>query len=117
MLDDYITELFPSLAGDLALLAPYATRVVWGFRVVEDPEIFIRGWFSNESAGLDIQLPGAERFVRWYPPTLESGRRIAAETTAALRNFGVESPQDLEMVALAPSGTQKLDTIRLGFAE
>ncbi|MGO4202755.1 hypothetical protein AB4Z09_13575 [Rhodococcus sp. TAF43] len=115
MLDDYITALFPSLAGDLALLAPYATRVVWGFRVAEDPGTFIRGWFSDESAGLDIHLPGAEPFVRAYPPAFESGRRIAAETTAALRKFGVESPTDLEMVALAPSGTQKLDTIRLGF--
>jgi len=117
MLDDYITELFPSLAGDLALLAPYATRVVWGFRVAEEPGTFIRGSFSDESAGLDIHLPGAEPLVRSYPPVYDSGRRIAAETTAALRKFGVESPADLEMVALAPSGTQKLDTIRLGFAE
>ncbi|MDH6279878.1 DUF6301 family protein [Prescottella agglutinans] len=117
MLDDYIAELFPSLAGDLALLAPYATRVVWGFQVAEDPGIFIRGWFSDESAGLEIHLPEAEPYVRSYPPAFESGRQIAAETTAALRKFGVESPADLEMVALAPSGTQKLDTIRLGFAE
>lgn len=115
MLDDYIAELFPSLARDLALLAPYATGVLWGFRVAEEPGIFIRGWFSDEGAGLEIHLPGAEPFERSYPPAFQSGRRIAAETTAALRKFGVESPTDLEMMAMAPRGTQKLDTIRLGF--
>ena len=83
--------------------------------MAEEPGTLVRGWFSDESAGLDIHLPGVEPFVQSYPPTCESGRRIAAETTAALRKFGVESPADLEMVALAPQGTQQLDTIRLGF--
>ncbi|WFR73539.1 DUF6301 family protein [Prescottella defluvii] len=92
MLDDYIAELFPSLAGDLALLAPYATEVLWVLRVAEEPGTFVRGWFADESAGLEIHLPGAEPFERSYPPAFESGRRIAAETTAALRKFGVESP-------------------------
>ncbi|MFD1812638.1 DUF6301 family protein [Rhodococcus gannanensis] len=115
MLDDYIAKLFPSLAHDLPFLAPYATAVVWGFRVPEEPETFIRGWFADEGAGLEIHLPGAEPFERSYPPVMESGRRIAAETTAALRKFGVASPTDLEMMAAAPQGTQKLDTFRLGF--
>ncbi|MFC8936256.1 DUF6301 family protein [Rhodococcus sp. NPDC057135] len=116
MLDDYITELFPSLAGDLALLAPYATGVVWVLRVADEPGPFVQGWFADDGAGLGIHLPGAEPVVRSYPPSFESGRRIAAETTAALRKFGVASPTDLEMEAWAPWGTtQALDTFRLGF--
>lgn len=115
MLDNYITELFPSLARDLALLAPYATAVSWGLWVTAEPGTFIRGWFADDGAGLEIQQPGAEPFERLYPPALESGRLIAAETTAALRKFGVESPTDLEMRAMAPRGTQELDTFRLGF--
>jgi hypothetical protein len=115
MLDDYITKLFPSLAYDLPLLAPYATAVVWGFRVAEDPGTFIHGWFADDGAGLQIHLPGAEPFKQTYPPELKSGRLIAAETTAALRKLGVASPTDLEMVAWTPQGTQTLDTIRLGF--
>lgn len=83
--------------------------------MAEDPGTFIHGWFADDGAGLQIHLPGAEPFKQTYPPELQSGRLIAAETTAALRKLGVASPTDLKMVAWTPQGTQTLDTIRLGF--
>lgn len=110
-----LNRLFESLTWDLPLLHPYATYVIWQLSIADRTDWFIQGWFcAYAQHRLEIQDNG-ETHTQMYPHDRNTGRTIAAATTAAVRASGVTQPgQQLRFRAWMSPEPQGLQAFRFG---
>lgn len=111
--DTNIDRLFESLNGDLPLLHPHATYVLWQLTSVEGR--IAQGWFcANVQHGVEIYEDGDVR-VQMYPHGPSVGRDIAAATKAAVRAHGITEPsRELRFHTWLTPKSAGLQVVRLG---
>jgi hypothetical protein len=102
-----LRALFGSLAGDIPVLHPYASGVVWVLSRQDEPEGFLaQGWFAPDESHLEIPPDTFDT----RPPGREHGVALADLTADALEAT-VASPRQLRYNAFANVKPQILDDI------